>query len=97
MSEENVEKIKAMLGPFDGVDISRIDWESDAIREILERAYSPEVELRTLESAIGSGQAAFTRDGTASSSTSRSGSSLSANTACGGSTMSKPESGFSFP
>ena len=55
MSEENVERVKAMLGPFDDVDISRIDWGSEAIREILERDYSPDIELRTLESAIGSG------------------------------------------
>ena len=59
MSEENVEKIRAMLAPFDGVEISTIDWESEAIREILERDYSPDIELRTLESGIGSGPSSF--------------------------------------
>jgi hypothetical protein len=55
MSQKNVEKIKAMLGPFGDVDIAGIDWEADAIREILERDYSPEIELTTLESAVGIG------------------------------------------
>jgi hypothetical protein len=59
MSQENVEKIKAMLGPFDDVDIAGIDWEAEAIREILERDYSPDIELRTLESAIGIGPSSF--------------------------------------
>src|SRR5262245_47031366 len=59
MSEENVEKIKAMLEPFDDAEISGIDWESEAIREILERDYSPDIELRTLESGIGSGPSSF--------------------------------------
>jgi hypothetical protein len=55
MSEENVERIKAMLAPFGDVDVAGIDWEAEAIREILERDYSPDIELRTLESAVGSG------------------------------------------
>jgi hypothetical protein len=59
MSHENVEKIKAMLEPFDDVEITGIDWESQAIREILERDYSSDIELRTLESAIGSGPSGF--------------------------------------
>jgi ketosteroid isomerase-like protein len=59
MSRENVEKIKAMLEPFDDVELTGIDWESEAIREILERDYSPDIELRTLESAIGSGPSSF--------------------------------------
>jgi hypothetical protein len=59
MSHENVEKIKAMLEPFGDVEITGIDWESQAIREILERDYSSDIELRTLESAIGSGPSGF--------------------------------------
>jgi hypothetical protein len=59
MSEENVEKIKTMLGPFADVDVAGIDWEAAAIREVLQRDYSPEVELRTLESAIGIGPSGF--------------------------------------
>jgi ketosteroid isomerase-like protein len=55
MSQENVEKIKAMLGPFGDVDVAGIDWEAEAIREVLERDYSPDVELTTLESGVGIG------------------------------------------
>ena len=53
MSEENVEKIKAMLQPFGDVEVAGIDWGSEAIRKNLEHDYSPDVELTTLESAIG--------------------------------------------
>ena len=41
------------------MDVTGIDWESEAIREILERDYSPDIELRTLESGIGSGLSSF--------------------------------------
>ena len=54
-----MEKIRAMLQPFGEVEIAGIDWDSRETREILERDYSPEVELRTLESAIGSGPSGF--------------------------------------
>jgi len=55
MSQQNVEMIKAMLGPLGDVDVAGIDWEAEAIREVLERAYSPDVELTTLASAVGIG------------------------------------------
>jgi hypothetical protein len=55
MSQENIEKIKAMLGPLGDVDVAGIDWEADAIRELLERDYSPDIELTTLDSAVGIG------------------------------------------
>ena len=62
MSEDNVGKIKALLEPFDDAEITGIDWEGEAIREILERDYSPDIELRTLELGNrGPVQAAFTR------------------------------------
>jgi len=59
MSQENVEIVRSMNEPFDGVDVAEIDWASEAIREILERVYSPDVELTTLESGIGSGPSRF--------------------------------------
>src|SRR6266446_2840843 len=59
MSKENVEKVKAMLRRFDDVDVAGIDWDAEALREILERDYSPDIELRTLESGIGSGPSSF--------------------------------------
>ena len=59
MSQENVEKIMALLEPFDDAEITGIDWEDEAIGEILERDYSPDIELRTLESGIGIGPSSF--------------------------------------
>src|SRR5262245_4320947 len=55
MSEENVEFVRAASAPFDGLDVGGIDWDGEAIREILERWFSPDVELTTLESGIGIG------------------------------------------
>ena len=40
MSEENVEKIKALLEPFDDAEITGIDWDGEAIREILGRGHA---------------------------------------------------------
>jgi hypothetical protein len=61
MSKENVEIVRAMLAPFEGVDVIGIDWESEEIRQTLQRDYSPDVELTTLESAVGSGPSASYR------------------------------------
>jgi len=46
MSQENVEMVRALLEPFKGVDCTTIDWDDEAIREMTERFWSPEVELR---------------------------------------------------
>jgi ketosteroid isomerase-like protein len=46
---------------LEGINVAAIDWDVEAIREILGRAYSPDVELRTLESGIGSGVGEFYR------------------------------------
>ena len=61
MSEENVEIVQSMLGPFGGVDVSAVDWDAEVIREILEQSYSPDVVLRTLASGVGSGPSAVYR------------------------------------
>ena len=55
MSQENVEIVRSVLGPLEGVNVGAIDGGVDGMREILGRAYSPEVELRTLASGIGTG------------------------------------------
>jgi ketosteroid isomerase-like protein len=55
MSQQNVEIVRSMLEPFDGVNGAAIDLGADVIRETLERYYSPDVELTTLASGIGSG------------------------------------------
>ena len=36
MSKENVEIVRAMFEPFNGVDIADIDWSGKAMREIIE-------------------------------------------------------------
>jgi ketosteroid isomerase-like protein len=55
MSQENVERVRSILEPFSGIDGAEVDFESRVIREMLERDYSPDVELWTLASGFGSG------------------------------------------
>ena len=38
--------VRGLLEPFKGVDCTTIDWGDEAIREMTERFWSPEVELR---------------------------------------------------
>ena len=52
MSEENIALVRAIFEPFDGVDVTEIDWSSDFVREAFGQAYSPTVELRTLDIAM---------------------------------------------
>jgi ketosteroid isomerase-like protein len=52
---ENAEIVRSMTAPFGGVDIASIDWRSDAVRQIVDHLYTPDVELKTLESGLGSG------------------------------------------
>ncbi len=61
MSQENVEIVRSMLAPLDGVDVGGIDWGDTTIREMFEHNYSPDVELRTMESAVGIGPSALYR------------------------------------
>jgi ketosteroid isomerase-like protein len=46
MSQENVEMVRGLWEPFKGVDLTAVDWDDEAIREMAERFFSPEVELR---------------------------------------------------
>ena len=46
MSQENVELVRELWEPFKGVDNTAIDWDDEAIREMTERFWSPEIELR---------------------------------------------------
>ena len=46
MSQENVEMLRGLWEPFKGVDLTAVDWDDEAIREMTERFWSPEVELR---------------------------------------------------
>jgi ketosteroid isomerase-like protein len=61
MSDENVAIVRSLFEPFAGVNIAAIDWTAEAIREAIGRAYSPDIELTTLASGLGSGVAEFYR------------------------------------
>jgi ketosteroid isomerase-like protein len=61
MSRENVQIVRSLFEPFEGTNIAAIDWGVDVIREALGQAYSPDVELRTLASGLGSGVGEFYR------------------------------------
>ena len=51
MSQENVEMVRGLWEPFKGADLTAVDWDDEAIREMTERFWSPEVELRWSRSA----------------------------------------------
>jgi hypothetical protein len=51
----NVEIVRGMSEPFGGVDLGKIDWRSDEMRELLAGVYTEDVELRTLETGAGTG------------------------------------------
>jgi ketosteroid isomerase-like protein len=53
--------VRSLFEPFEGSNIAAIDWGVDVIREALGHAYSPDVELRTLASGLGSGVGEFYR------------------------------------
>jgi ketosteroid isomerase-like protein len=55
MSQENVETVRSVFEPLDGTNLAAIDWGAEPIREMLGRAYSPDIELTTLASGLGSG------------------------------------------
>jgi ketosteroid isomerase-like protein len=59
MSQENVEIVRSMLEPFAVIDATEIDLDAEPIRELIEREYWPDVELRPLESGAGSGPSAL--------------------------------------
>ncbi len=55
MSRENVDLVRSMFGPFQGVNLAAIDWGAESIREALVAHIAPDVELRTLASGLGTG------------------------------------------
>jgi ketosteroid isomerase-like protein len=61
MSRENVEIVRSVFEPLGGVNVAAIDWEIGAIREAAGQAYSPDVELTTLASGLGTGVDKFYR------------------------------------
>src|SRR4029079_752950 len=65
MSQENVERVRSILEPFNRIDVTDIDLDSKAIREVLERDYTPDIELWPLASGFGSGVCEHYRGGAA--------------------------------
>jgi ketosteroid isomerase-like protein len=61
MSEDNVEIIRSLSEPLDGLNVAAIDWTSETVRGVIGRAYSPDIELTTLASGLGSGVGEFYR------------------------------------
>jgi hypothetical protein len=55
MSEENVALVRAVWEPLARANLAGIDWSADFIRDTLGRTYSPDVELTTLASGLGTG------------------------------------------
>jgi hypothetical protein len=53
MSEENVEIVRSVSEPLAGINLAEVDWGTEALGEILGRAYSPEIELKTLQIPLG--------------------------------------------
>jgi ketosteroid isomerase-like protein len=53
--------VRSVFEPLEGINLAAIDWGVEAIREMLGRAYSPDVELTTLASGLGSGVDEFYR------------------------------------
>lgn len=41
-----MEIVRSMWEPFNGLDATKIDWDSEPVRELVEQRYSPDVELR---------------------------------------------------
>ncbi len=52
---ENVEIVRSVSQAFEGIDIAAIAWRSEPVNEIVKGVYTPDVELKTLESGLGSG------------------------------------------
>ena len=61
MSQENVEIVRSILEPMNGINAAAIDWGAEGIHEMLGQAYSPDIELTTLASGLGSGVGEFYR------------------------------------
>src|ERR671936_771786 len=53
MSRENVEIVRSLWEPLEGVNLAGIDWSADALHQALGHAYSPDIELTTLAIPLG--------------------------------------------
>jgi ketosteroid isomerase-like protein len=59
MAREDVEFVRSVFAAFDGVNVAEIDWSGDAMHALLEGVLDAGVELRTLQSGVGTGVADF--------------------------------------
>jgi len=64
MSRKNVELVRTVFAPFEGINVATIDWRADSFRELFAVRFSPDVELTTLASGLGSGVGSTTAAGT---------------------------------
>jgi ketosteroid isomerase-like protein len=55
MSRDNLEVVRSIVEPLEGVNLAEVDWSAEVLREAIGRAYSPDIELTTLASGVGSG------------------------------------------
>src|SRR3954447_25623167 len=53
MRAENVEIVRSVLEPLAGINAAEVDWDSEAVRDALGQAYSPDIELTTLDIPLG--------------------------------------------
>ena len=55
MSQANVDFVRGVFGPFEGINVAQIDWSADSMREVFGPRFSPDIELTTLASGMGTG------------------------------------------
>ena len=53
MSQENVEIVRSVFEPLAGVNGAEVDWNAEAVEQMLGRAHSPDLELTTLNIPLG--------------------------------------------
>jgi hypothetical protein len=55
MASDDVDFVRSVFAAFDGVNVAEIDWNNEAMHALLEGVLDAEVELRTLQSGVGTG------------------------------------------
>jgi ketosteroid isomerase-like protein len=55
VSQQNVEIVRSLLEPLAALNVAAVDWGSEEMRQTLSGSYTPDVELTTLQSGLGSG------------------------------------------
>ncbi len=59
MAPDNVEIIRSIFDPLEGVNVAAIDWTDEAVREVARGLYTSDAELTTLASGFGTGVGTF--------------------------------------